>query len=114
MNRPTDQGSPQQLVEQIQQLRAALDGVQRQIDVLQSALSRAGVSIPPADSNWWKEAGVLEKSVATTPAGPPEKSPSYFGMEGAWVPGNVTEVDDLSEVLTSVDMEQTYKDQVRG
>ncbi len=122
MDNSAGQGSnesvdPDDLVREIEKLRAALEGAYEQIGELRSVITRIAPheplpgmesmrpSVPPADSDWWKQAGIAQEP------SPPEAEtpvPSYFGMEGVWVPGKVAEVENLDEILSEMDLEETY------
>ncbi|MFN0313971.1 MAG: hypothetical protein ACKVQA_02870 [Burkholderiales bacterium] len=104
--------APDDLVREVQKLRSALEGAQQRIGELQSVITRiapneplAKLEVPVAKSGWWERAGVEQDGSA-----PAEQTevPSYFGMEGVWVPGKVAEVENLDEVLSEMDLEDTY------
>jgi hypothetical protein len=103
---------PDDLMLEVQKLRSALEGAHQRIGELQSVITRiapeeslAKLEVPEAKSGWWERAGVAQGGSA-----PAEKTqiPSYFGMEGVWVPGKVAEVENLDEVLSEMDLEDTY------
>ncbi|MSQ60619.1 MAG: hypothetical protein EXR36_13500 [Betaproteobacteria bacterium] len=103
---------PDDLMREVQKLRSALEGAHQRIGELQSVITRiapeeplAKLEVPLAKSSWWERAGVAQDGSA--PAEPAEV-PSYFGMEGVWVPGKVAEVENLDEVLSEMDLEDTY------
>ena len=108
--------APDNLVREVQKLRSALEGAYQKIGELRSVITRIApeeplpslempVSVPMAKSDWWEQAGLAKDGSA--PAAQTEV-PSYFGMEGVWVPGKVAEVENLDEVLSEMDLEDTY------
>ncbi len=110
--------APNDLMQENQKLRAALEGAYQRIGELRSVITRVAPdeplpsadapftpAIPAGRSGWWERAGVAQEGSAQAPDA---EVPSYFGMEGVWVPGKVAEVENLDEVLSEMDLEETY------